>query len=102
MGYEVVIARDGEEAARAFEASGGRVSLAILDVVMPRLGGLQAYDRMREKAPDLKVVFTTGYEPDRAQERIPSGPCRALLAKPFSLETLGQVIRRVLDGDDGA
>ena len=98
LGYEVVITQDGEEAARAFEASAGGVRLAILDVVMPRLGGIQAYARMRTIAPRLKVVFTTGYAPEYAQlDEIVAEGGHAVLSKPFSLDELGRVIREVLD-----
>jgi CheY-like chemotaxis protein len=103
LGYEVVITKDGEEAAKAFEAAGGRVALAILDVVMPRLGGLQAYARMRAIAPGLKVVFTTGYAPETAHlgDVVGDGTF-ATLAKPFSLRELGQKVREMLDATDGA
>jgi two-component system, cell cycle sensor histidine kinase and response regulator CckA len=103
LGYEVVITKDGEEAAKAFEAAGGRVALAILDVVMPRLGGPQAYARMRAIAPGLKVVFTTGYAPETAHlgDVVGDGTF-ATLAKPFSLRELGQKVREMLDATDGA
>jgi two-component system, cell cycle sensor histidine kinase and response regulator CckA len=106
LGYEVVIAQNGEEAVRAFEASAGKVALAILDVVMPGMGGLQAYERMRTIAPDIKVVFTTGYDPDGSQVSEIVGKDRgagpALLAKPFSLTELGHTLRAVLDGSRGS
>jgi CheY-like chemotaxis protein len=98
LGYEVVITQDGEEAARAFEAAAGRVRLAILDVVMPRLGGLQAYARMRNVAPRLKVVFTTGYAPEYAQlDEVVAEGGHAVLSKPFSLNELGRVVSEVLE-----
>ncbi len=103
LGYEVVIAQDGEEAVRAFEASRSHVALVILDVVMPRIGGLEAYARMRAIAPDLKVLFTTGYDPANAGIGELEGVSpQALLAKPFSLKELGQKIREVLDASPSA
>jgi CheY-like chemotaxis protein len=103
LGYEVVITQDGEEAARALEASAGRVRVAILDVVMPRLGGIQAYARMRTCAPHLKVVFTTGYAPEYAQlDQLVAEGGHAILTKPFSLNELGKVLRQVLERADAA
>ena len=103
LGYEVVITQDGEEAARALEASAERVRVAILDVVMPRLGGLQAYARMRAFAPHLKVVFTTGYAPEYAQlDQVVAEGGHAVLTKPFSLNDLGRVLRQVIDRADAA
>ena len=51
LGYEVVIAQDGEEATRAFDACRSRVALAILDVVMPKLGGVEAYAAHARRRP---------------------------------------------------
>jgi CheY-like chemotaxis protein len=103
LGYEVVITQDGEEAARALEASVERVRVAILDVVMPRLGGLQAYARMKAFAPDLKVVFTTGYAPEYAQlDEVVAEGGHAVLTKPFSLNDLGRVVHEVLQRANAA
>jgi CheY-like chemotaxis protein len=99
LGYEVVTAEDGERAARAFEAGRGQIALAILDVVMPRLGGVQAYERMRAIDPRLKVIFTTGYAPQSAQVAdVVARGGHALLGKPFSLVDLGRRVRETLDG----
>jgi hypothetical protein len=99
LGYDVITASDGEEAARTFAAQHGRVSLAILDVVMPHLGGVQAFERMRELDPALKVIFITGYAPQHAQvSRILENGGHALLHKPFALKDLGHKVRETLDG----
>jgi PAS domain S-box-containing protein len=98
LGYEVVVAEDGEEAVRAFEAGRARIALAILDVVMPRLGGLQACKRMRALEPGLKVIFMTGYAPESSQvSEFVTGGGLALLSKPFTLKELGRKVRATLD-----
>jgi hypothetical protein len=99
LGYHVITASDGEEAARTFAERRGRISLAILDVVMPLLGGVQAYERMRALDPALKVIFITGYAPQHAQvSRILENGGHALLHKPFALNDLGHKVRETLDG----
>ena len=98
LGYEVVVAENGEEAVRTFEARRGRIALAILDVVMPILGGLQACKRMRELEPGVKVIFMTGYAPESAQmSEFLTGGGHALLTKPFTLKELGRKVRDTLD-----
>jgi len=102
LGYDVVTAPDGEKAAAAFIARGGKVALAILDVVMPRLGGVQAYERMAAVDPALKVVFMTGYAPDTGDGHRDVGEIvarggHALLTKPFDLDELGRAVRETLD-----
>jgi PAS domain S-box-containing protein len=99
LGYSVIAAGDGQEAARAFEAAPDAVDLAILDVVMPKLGGVEAYARMRAIAPSLKVIFTTGYAPESAQvSEIVTRGRHALLSKPFSLDVFATKVREILDG----
>jgi CheY-like chemotaxis protein len=98
LGYEVVVAENGEEAVRAFEARRGRIALAILDIVMPIVGGLQACKRMRGLEPGLKVIFMTGYAPESAQmSEFLAGGGHALLTKPFTLKELGRKVRDTLD-----
>jgi CheY-like chemotaxis protein len=95
----VITATDGEEAVRTLTEQRGRISLAILDVVMPVLGGVLAFERMRTLDPALKVIFITGYAPQHAQvSRILENGGHALLHKPFGLKDLGQKVRETPDG----
>jgi len=98
LGYAVVTAENGEQAVREFEARKGQIALAILDVVMPVLGGVQAHERIRLIDPKVKVIFTTGYAPDSAQvsDLVTRGGY-ALLNKPFQLGELGRKVRALLD-----
>jgi len=59
LGYRVLAACDGEEALRLCEHD--TPALAILDVVMPKLGGLAASAALSERYPKLRVLFTSGY-----------------------------------------
>jgi PAS domain S-box-containing protein len=98
LGYRVLVAQDGEQAASLFQQHHGSVSLAILDVVMPGLGGVQAFERMRAHDPSVKVIFMTGYAPDSAQlGALASQEGRAVLTKPFDLGDLSGEVRRALD-----
>jgi PAS domain S-box-containing protein len=99
LGYRVTATRDGDEAVRTFERDGGAFALVILDVVMPRLGAREAYERMRALRPEVKVLFTTGYAPasTRLWEVLGSGAA-PLLEKPFTSEALGQAVRDAIEG----
>jgi PAS domain S-box-containing protein len=100
LGYDVITAQDGAEAIRVFETRQGRpIALAILDVVMPSVGGVQAYERMRALDPALKVIFMTGYAPETAQvSALATHGGHAVLTKPFSIDELGRRVRATLDG----
>ncbi len=94
-GYTVLRASDGEEALRVFEANRGQVNIMLLDLVMPRLGGLEVYARLKSKEPDVKFLLMSGYSPELVKGIIEAG--LDFLAKPFSPIALARRVREVLD-----
>ncbi len=62
LGYQVVVAHDGEEAVTLLEQVGSEVQLAILDVTMPKMNGIDAARKMRGLYPRLRVIFLTAYD----------------------------------------
>jgi PAS domain S-box-containing protein len=98
LGYRVLMTADGEEALHAFERHADDIALVVLDVVMPRLGAREVYERMRCVRSDVKVLLTTGYAPDwtRLGELLASAQV-PVLEKPFTTEALAVNVRRAID-----
>src|SRR5207237_6282263 len=87
-GYRVIAAGDGQEAVELFAAQHQMenpmpVALVVLDVMMPRLGGPEAYQQIRALEPRMPAVFMTGYSADAA---VPADA--DWLQKPCSVEAL--------------
>src|SRR5438105_3039156 len=61
--YRVLCAADGIEALRLCEQQCPQI--AVLDVVMPRMGGSETAAKLLERFPGLRVIFTSGYSRDR-------------------------------------
>ena len=97
LGYRVLCAADGEEALRLCDQTVPHI--AVLDVVMPRLSGPSAAERLLRKFPGLRIIFTSGYSRDR-DERTENLPRASYLQKPYSPTSLGRLVREVLDGGD--
>ena len=95
-GYRVLAATNGREAVALLREHIDEIDLVVLDVVMPELGGPDAWERMRELRPGLRVIFTTGYADDRYREKLPSDG--EVLDKPFATADLLKHVRRKLDG----
>ena len=96
-GYSVIEAGDGEEAERLFRAHADQVALVLLDVVMPRRSGRQAYEAIKALRPQAKVLFTSGYAEDLLTLRaIPEQPVH-FLQKPYLPFDLFWKVREVLD-----
>ncbi|MCL5288083.1 MAG: response regulator [Acidobacteria bacterium] len=97
LGYRVFAATDGEEAVQVFLAQRDQIALVLLDVVMPKCNGPDAYARIRAAKPDVPVVFTTGYsaESDLLNSTLKKGD--TILQKPYGLSALGRKVREALD-----
>jgi len=96
-GYRVLIARDGAEAVDIFRRHGQEIAMAVLDVVMPKMGGKQVYEEIADASPRLKVLFLSGYSADTVHEHFVLHPGLAFLQKPFDLPSLVRKVREVLD-----
>lgn len=96
-GYRVLAARNGEEAVGVFKENGGKINLAILDVMMPTKGGKEAFEEMHRANPALKVIYMSGYTADAIHESFVLHAGVPFLQKPFGPGTLARKVREVLD-----
>jgi two-component system, cell cycle sensor histidine kinase and response regulator CckA len=94
LGYRVLSACNGEEALALCEKEAP--ALAILDVVMPKLGGAATASRLTACFTDLPILFTSGYSQDSENVAPPSDDAH-YLQKPYSPTTLGRMVREILD-----
>jgi CheY-like chemotaxis protein len=97
LGYKVITAADGEQAVREFLEPGNKIDLVVLDVVLPKVGGPQAYARICAANPGVPVIFTTGYSADVELLRQARHQGLPMLQKPYSPRDLGRKIRETLD-----
>jgi two-component system cell cycle sensor histidine kinase/response regulator CckA len=93
-GYRVLAASNGREAVATLQENAD-IALVILDVVMPELGGPEAWEVMRTMRPDLRVIFMSGYVDPRSRAKLPPG--EQILDKPFSPAQLLGLVREKLD-----
>ena len=77
--------------------SSQRIDLLVSDIGLPGLNGRQLADAARDKRPDLKVLFVTGYAENAAGSAF-LGPGMEMIAKPFTMEVLATKIREMIHG----
>ena len=95
LGYRVLVAGDGGEALEVLRVHGAEIGLVISDVVMPTLGGLELYRRIRESGNPVPFFLTSGYAAGTGGAAgVPLDV--SVLEKPWTLESLGKRIREVL------
>lgn len=97
-GYRVLVAADGKEALELFEQHRDAIDLVLLDVVMPRMSGREAFEIMRRQRPDLKVLFASGYSESAIHKNFVLDGTLRLLQKPYTRGPLLQAVRAVLEG----
>lgn len=97
QGYKVLMAGNGEEALEVLEREEGAIDLLISDVVMPAMDGPTLVRHARERLPDLKVLFMSGYAEEQLRKSIDIERVN-FLSKPFSVQQLGQAARDTLAG----
>jgi len=98
VGYEVLQARDGEEATRLWRDSGA--DLVIVDIWMPKKGGLQVLRELRAHSPSTPVIAMT--DGGRSRNFNPLSYSKILgavrtIAKPFTLEGMLAMVKQELD-----
>jgi len=97
LGYRVVPASNGREAAQIFTNNPAQFDLIILDIVMPKMTGPAAFSQMMAVRPDLRVIFSTGYTPEGASLTSLTEQGASILQKPYSMKNLAQTVRAILD-----
>jgi two-component system, cell cycle sensor histidine kinase and response regulator CckA len=94
LGYRVLSAADGEAALRLCEKQ--KPDLAILDLVMPKMGGPETAAKLLERFGKLPVLFTSSYSKDsRSPQTV--APAAHFLQKPYSPSNLARLVREILD-----
>jgi len=96
-GYTVVLAADGQEAVDRYLERRGEIRLILMDVIMPRKGGRQAFEEIRAADPSARVVFISGYTADFIQDRGELDGDMELLMKPVQPMVLLRKLRGILD-----
>jgi len=99
LGYEVLTARNGREAIEVYKENRDRIDIVIMDMIMPEMGGGEAYDRLKEINPDIKVLLSSGYSINGQAKEILERGCNGFVQKPYSIKDLSRTIREVLDKD---
>jgi two-component system, cell cycle sensor histidine kinase and response regulator CckA len=96
MGYDVLSAAGGREALELARAHRDRLVLVILDLTMPEMSGAATYAALREMAPDLKVLLSSGYTVEGEAGELLARGCNGFIQKPFDLDALAAKLEEIL------
>ncbi|HKQ20100.1 MAG TPA: PAS domain S-box protein [Candidatus Eisenbacteria bacterium] len=97
VGYTVIMAANPEEGLRHATERADEIDLLLTDVVMPGMSGRELVDRLTTNAPNLRVLFMSGYSDEAVASRGILDDGLAFLQKPFTRYSLAAKVRMVLD-----
>ena len=99
LGYSVLLAENGMDAVEIYEANPGSIDLVLMDMIMPKLGGSQAFARIKEIDQNAKILLSSGFvNEEDIQHLLKQGAC-GFLSKPHRLPVVVKAIRNALDGE---
>lgn len=96
-GYEVLGARDGNEALRELEEVGGAVNLVITDIVMPGMGGRQLVAELSRRYRRIPIVWMSGHARESEQEKGELSRDEPFLQKPVTADILLETVALVIE-----
>lgn len=100
QGYLAIEAEDGFAAIALYRANKQKIKAVLLDVVMPRLGGVKTAEKLRELTAELPIIFVSGYNQEGRQGTIDTDWSKtSWLTKPYHPEQLATEINKLLSND---
>ena len=96
LGYKVLVARSGTEALDVYASKNDFIDLVIMDMIMPGMGGGEAFDRLKEINPEVKVLLSSGYSINGQASRILERGCDGFIQKPFHMKQLSEKIHSII------
>ncbi|HLK62185.1 MAG TPA: response regulator [Bryobacteraceae bacterium] len=100
--YNVLTAPSGEMALRVLQSNNNQVDLAVLDVMMPFMNGIELAGRIQKANPDIPVVLMTGYGPAEIARVVGENNPYRIIWKPFTSESLRRMVENVISASTGA
>jgi PAS domain S-box-containing protein len=98
-GYRVLTAADGKEAIEIYGSKKDEISLVLLDLTMPKMGGQECLEHLMRIDPGVKVLVASGHSPESASAESLLSQVRGFVAKPYNIKEILQAIREALDSD---
>lgn len=96
LGYTVFLAEDGFRALEVYFAHRREISLVILDMIMPKMGGRETFLQMRELEPDVNVLFCSGFNSEGTGDELLKLGARGFVQKPYNRYVLSRAVAEAM------
>lgn len=96
LGYQVFLAEDGVKALEVYEQEMDDISLVILDMLMPRMGGKETLMRLKERYPHVRVLISSGFHQEGTAEELEKLGAIGFLQKPYLRHSLCKTVAEAI------
>ncbi len=100
FGYTILTANDGSEGIEVFKDNQEKIQMVILDMIMPKLGGMEVYHEIKKLNPDIKALLSSGYTVEDISVSIDKDLNIGYLQKPFSISELLNSITNIMGNNN--
>lgn len=97
LGFSVLTATSGKEALGIFRNNKDKISLVVLDMIMPGMGAGDTCDEFQVIDPAIKVLLSSGYGVDQQTSEVIKRGCKGFIQKPFNMQGLSEKIGEILN-----
>jgi PAS domain S-box-containing protein len=98
LGYRVTTANDGVEGVERYRELGSEIDLVIIDMIMPKKGGLDCFLTLKGMNPDIRAVLSTGYSLDGTAREVLDEGMMGIIQKPYRIGQLSEVVAAAIKG----
>ncbi|MGB6066833.1 MAG: response regulator [Desulfomonilaceae bacterium] len=98
-GYSVLTATNGKEALNVYEKERDKISLVVLDLIMPEMGGRQCLEEFHKIDPALNILVTSGYPLNERTKKSIESVAKGFVGKPYDMKEILRAVRDILNSD---
>ena len=99
-GYEVILAKNGQEALSLYRKYYAEIDLVLLDMSMPGMSGDEVYSKLKTDFPDIRVLISSGSEQDSRISEMLKNRNIGFIKKPYTIHNLSDSIYKIIYGKD--
>lgn len=95
MSYEVITASDGFEAIEIFKQNIDRITIALVDLIMPGISGLDLFHELKKLKPDIQIILSSGFSNEDTMKDLLDAGAAGFILKPYSAGELSSLLEKI-------
>lgn len=97
LGFSVITAENGREAVEIYRERGAEIDVILLDLIMPVMGGIEAYHELRKISSAIPIVICSGYSIESVIGTIADDEHAGFMNKPYKPDVLRDVVMKMVE-----